>query len=121
MKEQSSIDPDNATAHSLSIRGGATNISTRSRALASEQVTASHATPPSMRPQNFTHSMHSSFQTGIVQQTSPQSLFYLSGHGGTSGTARVGTGDDDDDDHDDDDGDDDNTNDVSVGVRNPDL
>ncbi|KAK8670277.1 hypothetical protein V6N13_105035 [Hibiscus sabdariffa] len=43
---------------------GATNTSTRSCAPTSEQPTTSHATPPPMRPQNFTHSMQSSFQLG---------------------------------------------------------
>ncbi|KAK8660215.1 hypothetical protein V6N13_051149 [Hibiscus sabdariffa] len=41
-----------------------TNTSMRSPAPASEQLTTSHATPSPMRPQSFTHSMHSSFQPG---------------------------------------------------------
>ncbi|KAK8652750.1 hypothetical protein V6N13_126775 [Hibiscus sabdariffa] len=43
---------------------GATNTSPRSRASTSEQPTTSHATSPPMWPQNFSHSMHSSFQPG---------------------------------------------------------
>ncbi|KAK8565345.1 hypothetical protein V6N12_058911 [Hibiscus sabdariffa] len=73
---------------------GATNTSTRRRASASEQPTTSHVTPSLMRPQNFTHLMHSSFQLGSNSSE---------GLDGTSGTAGVGTRDDDDDDNDADD------------------